>query len=297
MKVLLATDGFDPALDAAELLERIADPARVSVTVMSVTPTGIPAPGYAPLMLDGLSERREQSAALVDGLAEIIRRSGFAVRGLVAEGHPAEEIIHALERDRYDLAVLGSGRTTWLGQRLLGSVSTHVLHTAPSSVMVTHHIDRSIHQPTALLAVDGSAGAHAATRALANLCDPRRVRVQVASVAHPPMYFTLPGAVAISAFPTQAVLDQLLLAAEQHVDVAATKLRDAGFEVTTTVLEGSVVEQILKQAEATSADLVTVGARGLGPIQRTLLGSVSDQVVRHSAATLVGRRRIEADQA
>jgi len=36
-------------------------------------------------------------------------------------------------------------------------------------------------------------------------------------------------------------------------------------------------------------DLVAVGSRGLGPIARAILGSVSDQVVRHSPAALIGR--------
>jgi nucleotide-binding universal stress UspA family protein len=127
-------------------------------------------------------------------------------------------------------------------------------------------------------------------RSVATMCDRRKVRIEVVSVVHPPIFFALPGAVAVSEYPTQAVLHQLLGQAERHVEHAATVLRDAGFEVATSILEGSAVDQILKRAEAISADLVAVGARGLGPVKRALLGSTSDQVVRHARATLVGRR-------
>lgn len=43
---------------------------------------------------------------------------------------------------------------------------------------------------------------------------------------------------------------------------------------------GNPAETICSQAEALGADLVVVGARGLGAVGRFLVGSVSDRVVR-----------------
>jgi nucleotide-binding universal stress UspA family protein len=45
---------------------------------------------------------------------------------------------------------------------------------------------------------------------------------------------------------------------------------------------------LLSEARAVGADLVVVGARGLGGLRRAI-GSVSDKLARHAPATLVGR--------
>lgn len=296
MKILFATDGFEPATAAAALLERVADPARASITVMSVTPIGFPAPDRAVVMLDDLQARREQTLQLVDDVSARLRDAGFAVRGRTAEGRPAAEILAAVIEDWYDLTVIGSGHTTWLGQRLLGGVSRELIHHSPSSVLVAHPNGHSDHPPTVLLAADGSRGSEFAMRTVSNLCDPKRVRVIVTSVAQPPMIFALPGAVTVVEYPDQQLRQRLIDQASRQAERVAARLRRSGFEVTTTILEGTPIEQILKEADAVSADLVAVGARGLGPLKRALLGSVSDHITHHARAALVGRRRTDLEQ-
>jgi nucleotide-binding universal stress UspA family protein len=45
---------------------------------------------------------------------------------------------------------------------------------------------------------------------------------------------------------------------------------------------GVAAQTILDQCEARKVDLLVIGARGLGPVGRWLLGSVSDRVVHHA---------------
>lgn len=77
---------------------------------------------------------------------------------------------------------------------------------------------------------------------------------------------------------------------QRSADRAAALLADAGFEVEVQISSGNPTEQLLKEAEDGQFDLVAVGSRGPGPFRRALLGSVSDQLVRHSCAALIGRR-------
>lgn len=177
-----------------------------------------------------------------------------------------------------------------MGNLLLGSVSTFVLHHASCSVLVAHR--GPTNTGNILFATDGSRHAEATMRLAAELLDPARCTFQVTtSVADPWMSIAVypPGP------PFGSVPESLSLEKErmEHgwrlVEAACTQLRKRGFKAEGSVLSGSATHQLLKESENSSADLVVVGSRGLGPVRRALLGSVSDQISRHVPATLVGR--------
>ena len=290
MKVLLPTDGFEPAKHAAALLTKLGDPDRIEVTVMAVTQAGIPNPEHAPSMLDPIETRRPDSVELIDAWVEWIGQAGFRAAGRTAEGRPGEEIVRAIEQDWYDLTVMGSGRTSWLGHGLLGSVSSHVLHSSPSSVLIVHAIREGNESPRVVMAVDGSRSCEFAARSLIGVARRDSV-IRVISCVGPTTVFAVPG-VNVMAVPPARDDDRLMGRAERLVDHFATEFKDAGLHVDAAALPGSPVEQILKEANSFGADVVVMGTRGLGPLKRALLGSVSDQVVRHAPATLVGRHLI-----
>ncbi|MGH2826938.1 MAG: universal stress protein [Actinomycetota bacterium] len=294
MKVLYAGDGFEPALEAATLLEKIGDRDRIDVTVMSVTPIGLPAPQHLPLMLDPVPSRREDTLAIVDGAVERLRGAGFKATGRTAEGHPGQEIVRVAEKDWYDLIVMGSGNRTWLGARLLGSVSTYVLHSSPWSVLIAHEAAPGEGTGRVLMATDGSRGAEFTAQTLARFADPSRVEMTVVSVippSTPPALSLSPPLVSPEDVEHVGEFERLKRErAQRHAEGAATLFRDAGYEAEAHIASGNPTEQLLNEAESEEFDLVAVGSRGLGPFRRALLGSVSDHVVRHSRAALVGRR-------
>lgn len=295
MKVLYATDGLEPAIRAAQFLEKLADRSRIDLTVMSVTHSGIPAPEHAPFMLDAVELRRKDTMKLVDAATEKLVVAGFRARGHTAEGHPGQEIVRAVEDEWYDLVILGAGGRSWLGNRLLGSVSSYVLHSSPRSVLIVHDSLPGDGNASVLLGTDGSQGARITTQTLAEFADTERTKIEVVSVAEAPspMFFAVPGAAYVppDAYKQeQEIHKQIRERADRCASRAASELRDSGFEVEARVTDGNPTEQLLKEADRGKFDLVAVGSRGLGPFRRALLGSVSDHLVRHSSAALVGRR-------
>lgn len=74
--------------------------------------------------------------------------------------------------------------------------------------------------------------------------------------------------------------------AKALVNRVATDLRSAGFKVETLVGVGDVREGIIDTATDWHADLIVVGSHGLRGIQRFLLGSVSEFVVRHAPCSV-----------
>jgi nucleotide-binding universal stress UspA family protein len=68
------------------------------------------------------------------------------------------------------------------------------------------------------------------------------------------------------------------------------KLVKAGFTAEPLCQLGKPAEEIMKAASKLRADLIVMGAQGLGAIVRFLIGSVSTRVVQHAnCAVLVVR--------
>jgi nucleotide-binding universal stress UspA family protein len=63
-------------------------------------------------------------------------------------------------------------------------------------------------------------------------------------------------------------------------------LQHAGLTVTSSVLDGDPRDIILAEADLSKTDTIFVGARGLGRMERLLLGSVSSHVVSQARCTV-----------
>ncbi|KAJ3074535.1 hypothetical protein HDU98_011037 [Podochytrium sp. JEL0797] len=59
------------------------------------------------------------------------------------------------------------------------------------------------------------------------------------------------------------------------------RLKAQGFATKAIALKGNVKEELVRKAEEVHADLLVIGSRGLGYLNRALVGSVSDHCVHH----------------
>jgi nucleotide-binding universal stress UspA family protein len=67
---------------------------------------------------------------------------------------------------------------------------------------------------------------------------------------------------------------------------SANALRRVGLFATSEVMDGDPREAILTLADLVIADTIFVGARGLGRMERLLLGSVSSYIITHARCTV-----------
>ncbi|WP_251343916.1 universal stress protein [Haloplanus halophilus] len=69
---------------------------------------------------------------------------------------------------------------------------------------------------------------------------------------------------------------------ESVLDDAAARATDRGVEATTAVVEGTAEDAILKYAAENGIDLLVMGTHGRGGLERYLVGSVTERVVRRA---------------
>lgn len=286
MKVLYATDGSPASAAAARLLAALANRADLEISALGVLEDE---PLLAPDS-EAVRDLRAAARARVNDVAGraagLLEEAGVAARPEVAEGWAGRAIVHRARSGGYDLVVVGAGRSSRLGNLLLGSVSTCVLHNSPAPVLVVHSAPAGTGSLRVMVTTDGSPGARSAAGTFAALADPARCRVTVMAVAKIP-YMSVGG------YPYPAidprVAAELLARARRGAEELAEVLRAGGFEAEPLAAAGAAHHVILDEADKGAYDLVVAGSRGHGPVLRTLMGSVSDALARHSRAALVGR--------
>jgi len=133
--VLLATDLSANSTPAEEEALRLAVSLRARLIAVSVIDPGT-------LRLPGgrfrarVDQVRDEREAMAQRLGERARDLGVPAAFLVWEGDPGEAIVEAAESEGVDLIVIGTHGRRGVNRSLFGSVSDHVVRTAPCPVVV-----------------------------------------------------------------------------------------------------------------------------------------------------------------
>jgi nucleotide-binding universal stress UspA family protein len=134
-RILIPTDGSENAKAAAAKGLQLAKVMGAEVTALSVadySAVAISTLGYG--IEDVLTAIRDGAKAAVARVRQEGEAMGLAVKTMVSEGFPADEIIKA-SKD-YDLIVMGTLGRTGLSHLLLGSVAEKVVRFATCPVLV-----------------------------------------------------------------------------------------------------------------------------------------------------------------
>ena len=285
MRILVAIDGSDDAKAAVAWLGHL--PLLASHELMILTAVTLPRTFAEDTMEHLRSVALTQAQKLVDETAAALTRRA-APRTEVVEGDPRDVIVTTAREWNADLIAMGARGLGAVARFLLGSVSLAVAREAPCPVLVCKGAPRELRAVT--VALDGSDHARRALDWLAtSLSLPTDVRVRVLGVAEPQHYpATAPAIVAAPLRAAAASIDAERRAAlEKELSTAAKGLaaRLPAFE--TVVTTGVPADVIVQDAAHSSADLLVVGARGLGGLRRLLLGSVSETVLTHAACSVL----------
>lgn len=286
-RMLIPLDGSKTAEDVLPYARRLAADARVAVELLGVVE-------MAEIAEDIASNQAAYAGALV---REAVRNSteyleklaqtfhNGKVRCNVQQGRPEDIIIAAASADRATLIAMAthgrSGVTRWL----LGSVTEKVLRGTVNPLLVVRasgnpKTDGEAALRSVIVPLDGSDVAEtilSPVAALAKALDLQVLLIRVYGLPLPtyggddyyvPDYLELK--------------DQIRDEAEGYLNSRANLLRAQGVaEVSTVVIEGSAADAIIDLARKTPDNLVALSPHGRSGLQRWVLGSVTEKVVRH----------------
>ena len=142
----------------------------------------------------------------------------------------------------------------------------------------------SIFPTTVLLAIDGSTEASLATEAAVEIAIKTRSELHLVYVSSEPPLTALYMGETLGGVPDlEGELENARRAAQGVLDAAVRKVHSLGGAVAQAhLMEGRAPQEIVSLAEDSGIGVIVMGSRGRGGVSRTLMGSVSDSVVRHA---------------
>ena len=267
-RILLASEGTEFDVGAERVAIDLA--ARWTLGLLAVIPV-VSNPEFE-VVAPQLAERAEAAAAShLERLRGLASQRGVELTGTVRLGEmPYREIVDEARERAADLIVLRRrGKRGFLANALVGAMSHMVIGQAPCDVLIVARAARMWSQGL-LLATDGSAHSARAAEAAAAVALRCSLPVTVVCVlAHP---------------------QDDRARATANVEAATALLRAAGVRAEGRTAEGRPHEAILNVGREVHADLIVVGRRGLGGVERLLLGSTSERVAGFAdCAVLIAR--------
>ena len=274
MKILLPLDGSKFSESAIPVARSLAERWQAELILVRVADpfVGVGTPAMAVALVE------QEKAAAGPYLEEIqLQFPLLQVRGLRPLGVAREAITKVAAEEQCDVIVMASHGRSGLMRWLLGSVAEGVLRHAPCPVLMLRP-DLSIPEggfKNVLLPVDGSDLSSAVVAKLEPyLADDAKITVVRASELGDNEHSVL--------FDAQARATYLATLEEEIRQVTIP-----GRNLSYQVLDGQAAHALLELATETQSDLIAMATHGRTGFRRTVLGSVTERVVRHATCAVL----------
>ena len=258
-RVLVAYDGSPSAQDALALAGRLRDPAGGALTLACIVPSR---PWHR---RGGAGAGAGTEAMLTETRAELPVGIPVALRAPTASS-AARGLTELAECEHADLIAIGSAKGADRDRIGLARTAGRLLHGAPCAVAVAppglretgpfHHVG---------VALDDSPEAAAA------------LAVAFAIASRDGSAVTLYAALEHVVDRSEAGSRSMRLALQDRLDRAADAA-PSGVNPGTVLVYGAAGQAITDACDG-AVDLLVVGSRGYGPLQRALVGSVSEELI------------------
>jgi nucleotide-binding universal stress UspA family protein len=142
-KILVPLDGSELSECSLEHVKAVASGCRVTETVLLRVVEPLSAETVAKLAQAGGDVLREaeldvqnKAGKYLDKIKDSLKKDGLAVKVVVVDGRPAEEILDYTKDNKIDLIVMASHGNSGISRWFFGSVAQKVLQHSPVPVLM-----------------------------------------------------------------------------------------------------------------------------------------------------------------
>ena len=292
-KILCPVDFSDFSRDALDHAVALTKWYGGRLTVMHVVPTPtMPMPVAGGLVDSATLPPSVNTDAIAKELSRwaqaSIDSSDLRMDALVASGLAAIEIARQAKLLSADLLVLGTHGRSGFQRLFLGSVTEKLLRTTTVPIMTIPPPVRkpeSIRFKTILCPVDFSAESMRALDyglSLAKEADARIILLHVVEG-----FVDTPYANEFRHLSVVEYYEQIEVDAAKRLAAAVPIDARTWAQPVERVITGRVYQQILKMAEDERAELIVMGVRGRGAVDRFIFGSNTDHVIRGASCPVL----------
>ena len=204
---------------------------------------------------------------------------------VVKAGDVRQELLAAVEEKEIDLVVMGSRGRSYFERMILGSVTERLLRKLHVPILTVSHLDpeKEIHKPGPVplqrivyatdLSEASEAGLEFSIR-LAHGLDAHLTVVHVVQAVDIAQY----GMETASFMPDYAA--EARAQATERLSKLVALVSEGRVPITTVIADGVPYEAINRVSEQNHADLIVINIQGKGSLERALLGTTAERVIR-----------------
>jgi len=273
-KIMLATDGSKYS-EAA--LEEAIDVAKIfdsNVTILNVIDINNEILKVSPELSDKLAL---QAKEIIDKAQRKMREADIKINTVIKEGDPHEIIPQLAMQEGIDLIIMGTYGRKGLKLLLMGSVAADVVCHASCDVLVVKErvkaANRNKKYQSILVPYDGSEFSKTALEQACQIVKINQGEISVFYVI--PRYEEV-----LEFFKTNWMKEILMCEAKAIVKQAQEVALKNGISIKTRIeSENHVDAKIVEAAKKSKTDIIIMGVRGLGNLDRIIMGSVIERVI------------------
>jgi nucleotide-binding universal stress UspA family protein len=302
-RILTPLDGSTLAEQVLPYVKMLAKPNSVPITLLRVN---VPVPPDLIAISQDISTEqvsaniRADAEEYLEKMAAPLREQGMSVTQQVVEGIPAACIVDEGDREPGTLIAMSTHGRSGVARWALGSVTDKVLHATDCPLLIIRSGEEApleteaITLKSLIVPLDGSELAeqvlpHAV--ALAKSHDLNVILVRVTPLAgdyYRYMDYPLP--------EFDNLPEQMDAEAVEYLQSQSQKLRSQGVpKVEERLIHGPPAIAVADFAKEAPSSLVAMTTHGRSGLERWVLGSVADRVVRHSGGPVLVIRATQQD--
>jgi len=281
-KILCPVDFFPGSNHAFEYALKLAKNYEGRVVALHIVEPVIPTVYEPAFSVPDLTNALEkESKRLMKDLGAKAAKAGVPLETKIGLGDIPTEIRRFVEKTKVDLVVVGTHGSRGFGRWLIGSVTEKLMRHCPAPLLVIGGRRKAGAPPpeidSILLTTDFSEGTPDALKYAFSIAQESQAKIDLLHVVDD---------VALME-PAADIREKLIEGVRKRLDGLVPNAVKSWCEPRTTVAMGVPYQTILKTAKKDKVGLIVMNVHGKGMLDRMLVGSTAERVVRGAACPVL----------